>query len=254
MQRIEKELQQKELRQEMKLRLARLQHNQGLNKPQIIIIGGGGISGSTVQTTATTATTTMMMMPSPASGVGLEAIGIASNMSTSSSIGGSSINNGAFGVSGTGVGGGGGGVLAGRGLEYALGQPHLQQQQQQSQTSSGVPLYGQYGQHNHHHHHHGGSSSGGGAGGPINYLGNAHNTHHHVAFMVDPLMHQHVVLSKNCNATAHTPSPLTPNSTDELLPSVDEAQEVSVAICELISEFENLTDLSLLNHMLYILF
>lgn len=37
----------------------------------------------------------------------------------------------------------------------------------------------------------------------------------------DPLLHG--VMSKHCLSS---PSPLTPNSTDELLPSVDEAQEV----------------------------
>lgn len=45
MQRIEKELQQKELRQEMKLRLARMQHH-SVQKPQIVIIGGGSGSGT----------------------------------------------------------------------------------------------------------------------------------------------------------------------------------------------------------------
>lgn len=38
----------------------------------------------------------------------------------------------------------------------------------------------------------------------------------------DPLLH--CVMSKNA---LPSPSPITPNSTDELLPSVDEAQEVS---------------------------
>lgn len=103
--RIEKELQQKELRQEMKLRLARLQQNQNHHhqKPQIIIIGGG--SGSS-------------------------------------------------------------GGYMGVGSSYMVG----------------------------------GSS----------YMGG------------DPLMH-HGFIAKN---NVPTPSPLTPNSTDELLPSVDEAQEV----------------------------
>lgn len=110
MQRIEKELQQKELRQEMKLRLARLQHNQQQHhqKPQIIIIGGGGGLGGMV---------------------------------------------GAMGGSG---------------------------------------------------------ASGSGGGGHCSYMGG------------DPLLH-HGYMTRN---VVPTPSPLTPNSTDELLPSVDEAQEV----------------------------
>lgn len=114
MQRIEKELQQKELRQEMKLRLARMQ-NQTVQKPQIVIIGGGG--------------------------------------------------------SGSGSMGGMGGYSSGRS--------------------------------DHFHGAIGGNASGSG------YV------------VGDPLMH-HMVGSRG----ATMPSPLTPNSTDELLPSVDEAQEV----------------------------
>lgn len=112
MQRIEKELQQKELRQEMKLRLARLQHNQQQHhqKPQIIIIGGGGGLGGMVGTM------------------------------------------GSSGASGSG-------------------------------------------------------------GGHCSYMGG------------DPLLH-HGYMTRN---VVPTPSPLTPNSMDELLPSVDEAQEVRAA-------------------------
>lgn len=114
MQRIEKELQQKELRQEMKLRLARMQH-QPLQKPQIVIIGGGSGSGAT-------------------------GMGMMGGYSTS---GRADHLHGAI-----------GGIASGSG--YVVG---------------------------------------------------------------DPLMHYMV-------RGTTVPSPLTPNSTDELLPSVDEAQEV----------------------------
>lgn len=54
--RFEKELQQKEIRQEMKLRLARLQQQQILtqNKPQIVIGDAFGITDSNGMTTITT--------------------------------------------------------------------------------------------------------------------------------------------------------------------------------------------------------
>lgn len=123
-QRIEKELQQKELRQEMKLRLARLHNNQQQQKPQIIIIGG---------------------------------------------------SSGGGGGGGVGVGGSGGGIGGHHGI-------------------SG----------------HGSIGGSGGGGGHCSYMGG------------DPLLH-HSYMTRNIQAT---PSPLTPNSTDELLPSVDEAQEV----------------------------
>lgn len=112
MQRIEKELQQKELRQEMKLRLARLQHHP-VHKPQIVIIGGGG---------------------------------------------------------------GGAGAVGG--------------------------FSGRAGEHHHQV-----------VMGGVHASGSAY-------VVGDPLMHHTV----KC---VTVPSPLTPNSTDELLPSVDEAQEVS---------------------------
>lgn len=253
MQRIEKELQQKELRQEMKLRLARLQQSQSVHKPQIIIIGGSGGGDDGDPKGISSAMDAAIMDGGAISGT----INGRSNNNNGMISHSSSSVSGVFSVGGMGVGGGGGGVIGGsngsglHGRDFMLQQQyqhHSQQQlhhhnhhQQQQPLSASMP-YQQYQQHNHHHHHHGVSSMGGsggsgsGAGGAIASLVGTHLHHHnsqphpqhsHVAYMVDPLMHQHVVLSKN-NATAHTPSPLTPNSTDELLPSVDEAQEVRV--------------------------